>query len=325
MTRLITEWLETDRKEIVAYGASVEALTGVTPAKLAASAAARLETDAEKLKTTERKVNSENPTSGNQIAEGQRAENQASGNQSAERQTTENQASGNQTAESHEPFGTDSVVIRAAVVRVTAGLGVIDGFSDSLCALLAWLGADVIVPAGTDVDGIYRAAEAGADIIFLADDDRFICMNLKSGTLSENNEATAYGYAEALNLMAGGLQGEEVLLIGFGAVGRCALKALKGLGASVTIHDKNASIQEQAAHEADAVCGREAIGQYKLIFDATNEGGWLHTEDIHEEALISAPGLPLSLDAKAKEKYKDRIFSDVLQTGAAVMLCRALL
>jgi pyrrolysine biosynthesis protein PylD len=210
-------------------------------------------------------------------------------------------------------------------VRITSGLGVIGGFSDSLCALLAWLGADVIMPAETDVNGIYHAVSAGADIIFLADDDRFICMNLKSGVLAENNEATAYGYAEALDRMAGGVRGEEVLLIGFGPVGRCARKALESLGASVTVYDKDPNARKAAASEADAVCGREEIGRYRLILDATNEGGWLHAEELHEDVLISAPGLPLSLDDEAKERYNDRVFSDVLQTGAAVMLCRALM
>jgi pyrrolysine biosynthesis protein PylD len=285
MTRLITEWLDVDRDEIEAYGASVKALTGVDPLRLAARAAARM-------------AGLGNKSSPDSICDGVAEDGSLR-------------------------FGLETS--RVAVVRITSGLGVIDGFADSLCSLLSWLGADVIMPSETDVDGIYHAAAAGADIIFLADDDRFICMNLRTGVIAENNEATAYGYAEALNLMAGGLAGEDVLLLGFGPVGRCALKALNRLGATVAVHDKDRGKQQEAASLSNAVCGRDGIGRYRFILDATNEGGWLGSDDIHPEALLSAPGLPLSPDDETRGIYKGRIFSDVLQTGAIVMLCRALI
>jgi pyrrolysine biosynthesis protein PylD len=275
MTRLITEWLGTSREEMERYGASVAALTGLTPARLAAKAAARL-------------------------------------------------AGGEGASALGEDFAGVSGV-KAGVVRVTSGLGVIGGFTDSLVALLAWLGADVIAPVESDVDGIYHAVKAGADVIFIADDDRFICMNLTSGVIAENDESTAYGYAEALNLMSGGISGKEVLVIGYGRVGRCALRALKGLGATVSVFDKAEDACAAAASDADGLVMRDGIGEYGLIFDATNEGGWLRADELRPDVLISSPGLPLSLCTDAREQLAGRVFADVLQTGASVMLSRALM
>jgi threonine dehydrogenase-like Zn-dependent dehydrogenase len=124
--------------------------------------------------------------------------------------------------------------------------------------------------------------------------------------------------------MAGGMEGEDVLLLGFGRVGRHALAALRGLGARVTVYDKDPAALDAARAEAAAdVCGRADIARYRLVFDATNEGGWLAADSLHPEALLSAPGLPLSLDENAKAIYGGRVFSDVLQTGTATMLCRA--
>jgi pyrrolysine biosynthesis protein PylD len=290
MTRLITEWLDVDRDEIEAYGASVKALTGVRPLQLAMRAAARMD----------------------------RLGNHKSSQDSIKDSICDDAAE-------DDSFHVDLENARVAVVRITSGLGVIDGFADSLCALLSWLGADVIMPSEADVNGIYHAAAAGADIIFLADDDRFLCLNLRTGVMAENNEATAYGYAEALNLMAGGIAGEDVLLLGFGPVGRCALQALKRLGATVVVHDKDHDKQQEAASLSNAVCDRDEIGRYRFILDATNEGKWLSSGDLHPKAQISAPGLPLSLDDDTRGIYKGKIFSDVLQTGATVMLCRALM
>jgi pyrrolysine biosynthesis protein PylD len=279
MTRIVTEWLGTSRDEMELYGASVEALTGLAPARLAARAAARL-ADAE----------------------------------------------GSPVRRGAAPYAVPDIsTVKAAVLRVTSGLGVIGGFADSLVALLAWLGAEAFAPEETDVDGLYVAAKSGADVVFLADDERFICMNLASGVIAENDEATACGYAEALDLMAGGLRGGRVLLIGYGRVGKLALRAMKGFGASVFVFDKDPDALAAAALAADGIAGRGELGDFDLIFDATNEGDWLSAEELRRGACIAAPGLPPSLGEKALERFDGKFFGDVLQTGAAVMLYRALL
>jgi pyrrolysine biosynthesis protein PylD len=292
MTRLVTEWLDTDSEKMGCYGALAESLTGVPPLALAACAAAMMP------------------------ANGPRGE---AANASA------GMPRGNPRAETCDTALPDLGGIRAAVVRVTSGLGVIGGFADSICALLSWLGAEAFMPQQTDIDGIYHAAAAGAELIFVADDDRFICMNMRNGAVVENDKATAYGYAQALDLMAGGIRGEAVLLLGFGPVGRHALRALRGLGASVTVYDKDSARLAGAESEPAAVCGKGDIARHRLILDATNEGGWLGADKLHPEALIAAAGLPRSRGGRARGVYKGRVFSDALQTGTLVMLCRALI
>ncbi|MDR1495814.1 MAG: 3-methylornithyl-N6-L-lysine dehydrogenase PylD [Clostridiales Family XIII bacterium] len=289
MTRVVTEWLDTSREDMERYGASVEALTGFAPARLAARAAARL--------------------AGAGCASG------AEGSF----------ASLSSRRAAFEDSAPDVSAVRAGVVRVTSGLGVIGGFADSLTALLSWLGADAFAPKETDVDGFYAAAKSGADVVFLADDDRFVCVNLASGVIAENDEATSYGYAVALDLMAGGLRGRDVLLIGYGRVGRLALRALKGFGASVFVFDKDLDARVAAAFDSDGISERGDIKDFSLIFDATDEGGWLWPEELRDGVLIAAPGLPPSLHEQASGRFDGRIFSDALQTGAAVMLYRALL
>jgi pyrrolysine biosynthesis protein PylD len=284
MTRLITEWLDTHCEEMEVYGASVKSLTGLTPPALAARSAARMARD---YPSAARRLSG--------VGE------------------------------------LDSV--RVGVVRVTAGLGVIGGFTESLAALAAWLGAEVIVPEETDVSGYYKAVTAGAQLIFLADDDRFICVNANTGAIAENDRCTAYAYTEALDLMArragdgrtsNGLAGQDVLLLGYGRVGRHALQSLEEIGARVYIYDVIPDLIRYPAN-VRVVAGRADIPRFRYIFDATSEGGWLGAEEISAGTLFSAPGLPSSLSVEAAEKLNGSVFADALQTGAATMLFNAYL
>ena len=100
------------------------------------------------------------------------------------------------------------------VVPVTSGLGVIQGFTDAVKGILSHIGVKTCQSTATDVGGLAEVIEKGAAIVFLADDERFIAVNLTSKRVIDNAEATARGYVTALNLMAGGLQGCEVLVIG---------------------------------------------------------------------------------------------------------------
>jgi pyrrolysine biosynthesis protein PylD len=43
------------------------------------------------------------------------------------------------------------------------------------------------------------------------------------------------------------------------------------------------------------------------------------------DAIISAPGLPLGLDATAAQKFANRLIHEPLQIGTAVMLFQALI
>ena len=196
---------------------------------------------------------------------------------------------------------------KAAVVRFTAGKGIIGSFAESAAEVIRYMGVDAIIPKATDAAGIYEGITKGADILFMADDNRFIAFNIKTGKGAENDIATAKGYVAALSKGAGGLSGKETLLLGHGRLGKTAAEILRVEGAIVDVYDKS----------SEKTLPLPLSG---LVFDATNEGGWLGARDITKDALIAAPGIPLSLDDEAYLVHENRVLHDKLQTGTAVML-----
>jgi pyrrolysine biosynthesis protein PylD len=74
------------------------------------------------------------------------------------------------------------------------------------------------------------------------------------------------------------------------------------------------------------VCfSKEEIKNYLYILDATNEGDWLTPDLLHENVIIAAPGVPLSLTKAALEKHGGRLVHDLLHIGTLSMvggLCR---
>ncbi len=210
-----------------------------------------------------------------------------------------------------------------AVVPVTSGLGVIGTFAESVAAILRAAGAKAFVTAGTDVNGMHEAVERNADILFMADDDRYIALNFKNGKCSDNNQATALGYVTALEAMAGSLCDKNVLVLGCGIVGGKASEILKRKGAIVSVYDK---VHEKASGvQADVILAdSKDMLNFSYIFDATNEGNWLKPGILAYDAYIAAPGVPLSLCDCACRVHDKRLVHDPLQIGTAVMLAEVL-
>lgn len=211
--------------------------------------------------------------------------------------------------------------LKVAVVPVTTGQGIIGSFSESVAAVTRTIGFPSFVTRQTDVNGLHEAYKDGADIVFMADDDRFISINLNKKKMADNDYATASGYTAALEGAIGSFVGKEILILGCGAVGREFIRILKKKGTTFAIHDIS-GIRLAIARKEDASCiiSPEEIKRYKYIIDATNQGGWLHREMLHPEAWIASPGIPLSLDQEMLEIYSDRLIHDPLQIGVASML-----
>ncbi|MGE0014621.1 MAG: 3-methylornithyl-N6-L-lysine dehydrogenase PylD [Candidatus Methanomethylophilaceae archaeon] len=207
----------------------------------------------------------------------------------------------------------------AASVPITAGLGVIGGFSQSVSAILGNMGFRSFVTSKTDIDGIYEALEKEADILFTADDVRYMAYNRRTGVYSDNSSATAAGYAEALDGAAGGLRGKKVLVIGAGLVGTEAVRILTSKGAAVRVTDVIPGKAEKLAQEyhATAIPSVEAaISSHKYILNASP--GFIPGRLIMEGAVISSPGVPFSFDADGVAKSR-AIIHDPLDIGTAVM------
>ncbi|QOX62340.1 3-methylornithyl-N6-L-lysine dehydrogenase PylD [Anoxybacterium hadale] len=211
--------------------------------------------------------------------------------------------------------------IKVAVVPVTTGQGIIGSFAQSVAAVTKTMGFRSYVTQHTDVNGMHEAYQHDADIVYLADDDRFISVNLNKKKMADNNVATAAGYIAALDGAIGSFVGKEVLLMGYGALGREFLKGLKKKGISVAVFDLDKERLGQASREeVTAIDSFARISSYRYIIDATSQGSWLHQGLLHPEAWIAAPGIPLSLNEGAQEIYSERLIHDPLQIGVAAML-----
>ena len=160
-----------------------------------------------------------------------------------------------------------------AVIPVTCGEGIINGFSDSVQKIIEFMGFTAFVTGHKDVGGLAEAVKKGAKVIFLADDNYFVAINFFTGKVVDNGKATGKGYAAALDLMSGRLHDKKVLLIGAGAVGTGAAAFMSAQGARVFVYDVN---REQAENMKKKVPGVQVVQdlykslpEYKLLFDAT--------------------------------------------------------
>jgi len=215
---------------------------------------------------------------------------------------------------------------KIAVVPITQGEGIIGSFSESVAAIVKSMGFTADVMEHTDVDGIYDASRQGYDILFFADDVRYLALNIKTGKSSDNNYATALGFIQALRgLMkkhGKDLRKEKILQIGYGIVGKEAASLLRDMGVSFDLYDKDAAVMVGVKeHTVDT---QDAIKQYGYILDFTNEGDWLKKADLAEDVLYASPGVPYSMDDEAAECFEDRAIHDNLEIGTAIMLGQVL-
>jgi pyrrolysine biosynthesis protein PylD len=216
--------------------------------------------------------------------------------------------------------------ILTAVIPVTADGGIIEGFADTVRAIISHIGFDSFVTKQKDVSGLAEGVEKGAEVVFLSDDSRFIAINLKERFVADNAESTGRGFATALKLMVKDLTGHKVLVIGAGKVGRSAILRLKEYKAAVAVYDIELSKAENAAEVCGATIEKDlnkAFRNYRLIFDASPAKAVLKTVYITPSTMIAACGIPLILDAEAYKLVKERLIHDPLQIGVATMLLSA--
>ncbi len=214
----------------------------------------------------------------------------------------------------------------AAVVPITAGEGVIECFVQSVRGILEYVGCRAFVTGETDVAGIAEGVAAGAGILFMADDWRFVALNLRSGAMSDNGEATGRGYVAALDGLAGGLSGEPVLVLGAGPVGCGAIALLREIGARPVVYEIDAGKARQVGKSTGALVVddlRDALARHRCIVDATPQPSFIDRDDLRLDALVAAPGVPLGLTTGAQASMEDRVVWDPLQIGVATMLAMA--
>ena len=216
---------------------------------------------------------------------------------------------------------------RVGIIPITSGEGVIPGFPEALKAILCYLGADAYI-LREDVKGFADVLKMDADVVFCADDDLFAAFNLKTRKVVDNMDATAGGYVKALELASSGLSGVSVLVIGVGELGARVVRLLKDKGCKVLIHDIDGVRLRKVASSLDVrpVDGvKEGLEQTGLVVDATPSAEVIDTDHLSRISVLSAPGVPLGLTARAREMSTDaKVIHDPLQIGVAVMLFDAL-
>jgi pyrrolysine biosynthesis protein PylD len=217
---------------------------------------------------------------------------------------------------------------RVAAVPVSSGLGVIPGFSACVVATLLHLGCDAWMTAQPDVSGIQAAVAAGAEVLFLADDHRFIALNVSKGLSVDDDPATADGYVTALEAAAGGLRGRDVLVLGLGPVGRAAVRRLTAHGAAVCVVEPDGERVEAAEAvglEFELVSLSEGLSRCDLFFDASPVAGVIDAGDLRPGAIAAVPGMPSAFTEAAQGLLGVRHMHEPLALGVAVMVARALL
>lgn len=225
-------------------------------------------------------------------------------------------------------LGTNTI----GIVPILGGQGVIPGFTETINRIVQHIGLNAFVTNDADVAGIAEAVEKGAQRIMMADDLRFIVLDVTRAAIIDNSQATGKGFVAGLDLMTGGLKGQKVLVIGCGPVGQSAALAAIQWGAEVSVFDIDSQRSEASAKTIMESTGshviieqtlEKALSSSRLLVEATNVAGIIDESAITSETYIAAPGMPLGLTPAAVKKISQRLLHDPLQLGVAVMAIEA--
>jgi pyrrolysine biosynthesis protein PylD len=213
--------------------------------------------------------------------------------------------------------------IKVGVVPITSGKGIITKFSDSVAEIVRKIGMEAFVTEASDVTGLAEALSAGAEIVFMADDIKFIAINTKNGKFSNNSFATAAGYVSALKGAAGGLEGKEVLVLGAGRVGAIGAELMVEMGAVVTVYDIDKKKTDELSERIKVKITEDvnaALSVHSLVLNASP--GAIDGRFVKLGAIISSPGIPFPFDGLGI-KRAGTIINDPLDIGVAVMAVQA--
>ena len=218
-------------------------------------------------------------------------------------------------------FEVNNLSATFCVVPISAGKGVIPGFSETVCDILLHIGFEATVSPVSDSKGLAYARESGARTIMWADDRRFVA-ELSDGEMIDNTEATALGYVTGLDLMAKGLSDRSVLLLGCGKLGHAVADPLLAMGCRVTAFDP---VKERAKALAGqtrvkvAHSLEQALMDHDLIIDASDSAAVIHDRHVSDATLVAGPGMPCGITPEAMKQLSDRFLHDPLQIGVATM------
>jgi len=220
------------------------------------------------------------------------------------------------------------------VIPVTAGLGVITSFSDTVAGILQFLGFKAQASTLTDVTGISDAIELRVDGLFMADDATFISLDCALWEKIDNSVATGRMYATVMDLMAGDTVNKDVLVVGCGPVGSSAAAQLLSCGKNITLFDtrteqaealKKRLVEMFASREnleqriSIASDGRACLERYDYIIDATPDSHLIADSYLTSSKKIAIPGVPPGLSEFGFEFLQSNVVHDKLELGVTGM------
>lgn len=219
--------------------------------------------------------------------------------------------------------------LKVDVIPVTAGRGVITDFSSTVAAILSFLGCDARVSEEFDASGLAAAYELETDAVMLADDLRFVGINLHTRRVVDNSFVTGRVFAAALDLMAGGLYEKPVLVMGCGPVGTAGAGALVEAGAMPVLYDTDTTVAQNLRQTLIKQSGRENIfvldtlakgfSDYSYVLEATPSAESIPDELISDRLRVAAPGVPLGVSQKGAGMLGAGLVHDKLELGVAAM------
>ncbi len=220
------------------------------------------------------------------------------------------------------------------VIPVTAGLGVITDFSDTVAGILQFLGFRAQASKLTDVTAIADAIELRVDGLFMADDATFIGLDCASWKKIDNSVATGRMYATVLDLMAGEPANQDVLVVGCGPVGTSAAAQLLRCGRNVTLLDisceraesvKTTLVELFGPREniepsiTIASAGQACLERFDHIIDATPDPLAIPDAYLTSSKKIAIPGVPPGISESGFELLKNNVVHDKLELGVTGM------
>jgi pyrrolysine biosynthesis protein PylD len=212
------------------------------------------------------------------------------------------------------------------IIPITSGQGEIGYFADSIKAIIDKLGFNTHITKATDVAGYYEAIIDGADIIFMADDNEFISMNLKSGAIVNNDEATAKGFFAAFKTIYERCpsNASKIALIGAGKVGSIVLKLMAENNIDISVLDIDPQIKSWLSkNNYKTIDSLDELINFDLIFDASSKGDFIKKGMLKKGVWFIGPGVPISLSDEAVLENQERIIHDYLPIGVSTMLTMA--
>ncbi len=219
--------------------------------------------------------------------------------------------------------------LRVDVIPVTAGQGVITDFTNTVAAILGFLGCDARVSEESDASGLAAAYELETDAVMLADDFRFVGINLNTRRVVDNSLVTGRVFAAALDLMAGGLCEKPVLVMGCGPVGAAGAWALAEAGAIPVLYDTDTTAARKLRQRLINKSGLTNIvvldtlarrfSDYSYILEATPSAESIPDELISDRPRLAAPGVPLGVSQKGARMLGSGLVHDKLELGVAAM------